>query len=385
MPPTDSHPARPCLRWLQYSLSSLFLVMLLACIRMSWIGGKIRAVRRQKKVVDAPGLANDYPLIYSCGGFGYTTAMNETRKPRRRRFQYSLRSLFVLMFLACVGMSWVGVKMQKARKQKEAVEAIKKLGGQVQYDYEVRRPGNPPPGAGPPGPTWLRKLLGDDLFTTVVNVVLFSSSATDADLEHLTGLTQLQMLNIRNTKVTTAGLVHLKGLAKLNSLALWDTKVTDAGLESLKELTQLQELVLFGTKVTGCGFEHLKRLTKLQTLNLGNTQVTDAGLVHLKELIQLQTLDLGGTEVTDAGLVHLKGLTKLQTLDLNKTQVTDAGLVHLSGLKQLQTLDLFGTQVTDAGLEHLEGLTQLHWVDLGGTRVTDEGAEETKTGVAELK
>ena len=33
------------------------------------------------------------------------------------------------MFLACIGMSWVGVKMQQARRQKEAVEAIKKLGG----------------------------------------------------------------------------------------------------------------------------------------------------------------------------------------------------------------------------------------------------------------
>ena len=50
--------------------------------------------------------------------------MNETPKPRRRRkLQFSLRSLFVVMTLACVGMSWLGIKMQQARRQKEAVDA----------------------------------------------------------------------------------------------------------------------------------------------------------------------------------------------------------------------------------------------------------------------
>ena len=61
----------------------------------------------------------------------------------RWRFQYSLRSLFLVMFLACIGMSWIGVGVQKARRQKEAVEEIKKLGGTVFYDVA----GNPIPWA----------------------------------------------------------------------------------------------------------------------------------------------------------------------------------------------------------------------------------------------
>ncbi len=59
--------------------------------------------------------------------------MNDTRKPRLRWYQYSLRSLCLVMLLACIGMSWVGVKMQRARRQREAVEAIKKLGGEVTW------------------------------------------------------------------------------------------------------------------------------------------------------------------------------------------------------------------------------------------------------------
>ena len=55
----------------------------------------------------------------------------------RWRFQFSLRTLFIVMFLACIGMSWVSVKMQQARRQKEVVEEIKKLGGVAGHDDAV--------------------------------------------------------------------------------------------------------------------------------------------------------------------------------------------------------------------------------------------------------
>ena len=192
--------------------------------------------------------------------------MDETRKPRLRWFQYSLRSLLLVMLLASIAMSWVAVRMQKARKQKEAVEEIKKSRGWVEYH---------------PGPAWLRNLLGEDCFATVVHVSLHS-------------------------------------------------QITDAGfLKHLKGLTQLQQLDLNGTPVTDASLEHLKGLTQLQQLDLGGAQVTDAGLEHLKGLTQLQTLELAWTHVTDAGLEHLKGLTQLRTLDLNYTKVTDEGLKKL--------------------------------------------------------
>ena len=105
--------------------------------------------------------------------------------------------------------------------------------------------------------------------------------------------------------------------------------LTDAGLEHLKGLTNLQTLYLSGTKVTDAGMEHLKGLTELQVLYLSGTQVTDAGLEHLKGLTNLRILALRNTNVTDAGLEHLKGLTNLIYLGLNNTNVTDAGVKKL--------------------------------------------------------
>jgi hypothetical protein len=101
--------------------------------------------------------------------------------------------------------------------------------------------------------------------------------------------------------------------------------VTDANLECLRGLTQLEELYLEGAKVTDAGLKHLKGLTHLQVLDLSGTDVSDAGMERLKGLTQLQVLDLSDTKVTDVGLEHLKELTQLRELDLWRTEVTDAG------------------------------------------------------------
>ncbi len=253
-------------------------------------------------------------------------AQPEQSRRRRRWFQYSLRTLLVVMLLASIAMSWFAVKLQRARRQREAVKAIENLGGIVKYDRPWRQLADPP---------WLWKLLGVDFFASAVDV-LFTSDAviTDADLEHLKGLTRLQGLNlgcmkIANTRVTDAGLEHLKGLTQLKTLNLSDTRITDAGLEHLKGLTQLQVLVLQRTKVTGAGLGHLNGLPQLQTLALNRAQITDAGLEALKGLTQVQYVDLDGTRVTDAGLEHLKGLTQLQELELEGTEVTYEGVEKL--------------------------------------------------------
>ena len=84
------------------------------------------------------------------------------------------------------------------------------------------------------------------------------------------------------------------------------TSVTDAGLEYLKGLTDLEILDLSGRQITDAGLEHLKALTSLGTLNISNTGVTDAGLEHLKGLTRLESLWLGGSQVTEEGVQKLQ-------------------------------------------------------------------------------
>ena len=241
--------------------------------------------------------------------------------PKRRWFQFSLRTLLVFVLSASIGMSWLAVRLQRAKRQKEAVEAIVKSGGIVRYDYQYDASGNEIRGAKLPGAVWLRKCLGDDFFTTVVGVDFDGPVWQPASGWDLGGFGR------RN--VTDADLLHLKSLSQLRSLDLDSTEVTDAGIEHLKGLNRLESLNLDGTEVTDAGIEHLQGLTELQELNLRATRVTDAGLVHLKGLSRLEYLDLSWTEVTDAGMKHLEGLNRLRELLLRYNLVTDAGLEDL--------------------------------------------------------
>jgi hypothetical protein len=151
----------------------------------------------------------------------------------RCRFQFSIRSLLVLTVAVAIMCSWLAVEMKAARKQKEAVAAIENAGGSVGYDDGVFE--DPLGGPEPPGPAWLRSLLGKEFFANVVHVDLDNSGATDAELKHLKGLDQLRWLYLKNTQVTNAGLEYLKGLGKLQWLYLKNTQVTDSGIKNLQK------------------------------------------------------------------------------------------------------------------------------------------------------
>ena len=54
-------------------------------------------------------------------------------RPRRRWFQYSRRSFLVVVTSLAV---WLGIVVNRAGEQQEAVKAIEALGGHVTYDWE---------------------------------------------------------------------------------------------------------------------------------------------------------------------------------------------------------------------------------------------------------
>ena len=81
----------------------------------------------------------------------------------------------------------------------------------------------------PSCPAWLRKFLGSDFERSVVATDMTSNHVTDADVENLQGLYQLQSLSLKLTSITDAGLAHLKGLKQLRQLWLNDTQIPTLG------------------------------------------------------------------------------------------------------------------------------------------------------------
>jgi hypothetical protein len=265
----------------------------------------------------------------------------EAAPPRLRRLTLSLR---VMMLLVLVVACWLGSISNKARRQRGAVEAIKQYGGYVQYDWEmsVVRPPTPP------GPKWLRSLIGDDYFQEVIDAELVNRHAGNV-LEKA----------VREDEEVVAHLADLRGLKVLG---------------------------MRGNPVTNAGMGIIGGLTSLECLNLLDCPLPrDAIAAQLANLRNLRLLNIGDCKLTDAQLVRLKGLTKMSQLYLGGNLITDDGLVHLSNLKDLVILDIRNSSVTDRGLEHLTGLPRLKELYIGRTKITDDGIKKFQEAVPSLK
>ena len=239
-----------------------------------------------------------------------TSKADQPKKRKRRWLAYSMKTFLLLLTGFAI---WLGLLVHRVNNQKEAVQWEREHGGSVRYDFQYDEYDEfyLKKGAEPPGPDWLRELIGIDYFADVLRVDFVGVEVND--LTPLASLNQLQHLDIAATQVTD--------------------------LEPLRELTELQTLWLIKTSVSDLG--PLRELTQLRGLFLRNTRVSDLG--PLRELTQMRSLGLSNTPVSD--LEPLRNLTQLQELDLRETQVSD--LNPLSQLTQLQNIILWGTPVSD--------------------------------------
>ena len=203
----------------------------------------------------------------------------------RLRFQFSVRSLLMLTVAVALPSSWLAAEMKNAREQRIVVEAIRSIGGGVDYDFEydaVR---------GPPEPHWLRQLLGQDFFSDVACVTMNGAPDADAALRHVSRLTRLKELSLRSVNLRDADLKSIEGLTTLQTLDLSETRLTDRAIEHLRGLKQLRILILDGNPSTD---------------DPANA-FTDAGLEVLRDLGQLESLDLEHGPITDAGFTPPEG------------------------------------------------------------------------------
>ena len=181
-------------------------------------------------------------------------------KPNRRRFQFSLRTLLILVTLSSFPLAWFGYMYRES----ETTAWVREMGGSVVQQ-------------GRTGESYL-PVLAIDLGDTKVS-----------DLSPLVRLSFLEKLWIFNTQVSD--------------------------LTPLKELTNLEYLSLAGSPVRD--FTPLRELRQLRWLFLDNTQVR--ALAQLNDFSTLRKFGL--TSLEDCDLTPLKGIANLE-LTLN-AQVRD--------------------------------------------------------------
>ncbi|MCH7728516.1 MAG: PD40 domain-containing protein, partial [Planctomycetes bacterium] len=213
---------------------------------------------------------------------------SEPTKRKRRWFRFSLRTLLIVVVILGIGFAWVAFKFQQVWEQRKVVAEIEKVGGESYFCYELRAGTSP-------GPAWLKEILGEDFFATVVHVYLYDKKATDDTLANIAKLTELETLIISNIAVSDVGIQHVSNLTKLVYLELSHTCVSNAGLAHLKKLKQLKTLDLSGSRVTGEGFVHLRHLSNLEELYILSEQATRKNILALKQALpQVRIADRSG-------------------------------------------------------------------------------------------
>ena len=274
----------------------------------------------------------------------------DVKPAKRRRFRYSLRGLMLLILVICVVL---GYFVERDRRQRLVVKAIKEARGKVAYDYEFVK-GDYQAGRQPWEPKWLLRLTGIDFFHGTKLVIIKQRDFSEEEA----------FSTDRPVNPLLPKLRDLPGLRRLRLVGVFN----DAEIEQLRGLTQLEELhVLGGPGLTEEGIANLSNLTNLKSLGL-SCPLTDKGLSHLSGLRNLEELaiicDFGTEPITNSGLHHIRGMTKLHDLFIGHSVIDDNGLSVLQEMNRLDTIALLDSQITDAGLRHLTEFPRLKSLSL---------------------
>ena len=319
-------------------------------------------------------------------------------KPRRRWYQYSLRSLLILMLLFSLFMSWFAVKRKRALAQKKAVEAILAADGTVHYDYEFDENGEWVKGATGNGSDWLRKLLGADFFEKVTNVSIGSKKG----VEGLAGLSNLKSLEIilddpfndsakpsDTPDVCSTSFPVIDGVDELTIKGL----TPGTPMEALGRLRRLKRMTLAYAAHSDnpdapdlSGLRSCGDLRDLTILDRGG--LPDKAIQNIGAMVQLERLVIAVAPNQRVDILQLRDLRRLRELAIGETglgdpvfQKDDASTVmvlehagQLAGFSRLEKLDLFGSDIRSSDLQFLQGLRDLRELDLSNCANIDDSA-----------
>lgn len=148
---------------------------------------------------------------------------------------------------------------------------------------------------------------------------------TEADWELLSRMKKLYWLRL-DFPVDDEGLAWIAKLPSLQILNLRRGTFTDAGIEHLRPLKQLELLRFHSPHVTDASLAVIATLPALRYLHLIDLNITDEGLQELHGVSQLESFYVDGGKTTDAGLLKL--LKAIPGLHLHKDQLHLPGDPH---------------------------------------------------------
>lgn len=187
--------------------------------------------------------------------------------------------------------------MHRVRDLRIAIKEVQRLGGDITYAHHVD----------PPGPKWVRLILGDDFFVEVTQIQLYTDEVNDATLAVIAKLPRIDSLIVKSDGVTNKGLAVLAHANGLMAVDIRSANVTAAGYLQLKDLASLRSLILRqNTAVNDTWLADILELKQVRYLTLRYSGITNRGLEELQQATWLDLIDLMGTKVSPEGVKQLQ-------------------------------------------------------------------------------
>lgn len=139
-------------------------------------------------------------------------------------------------------------------------------------------------------------------------------------IESTLTLPKLETLSLASTHGATVVLDAIRA-PNLKKLFVQDTEVVDADVLRLKKFSNLETVNLAETRIWGDSLKVLGQLENLRGLGLEDTNVREKSLAHLCSFKHLEFLNLSGTRIANAAIVQFKELPKLKWLSICRTDV----------------------------------------------------------------
>lgn len=202
--------------------------------------------------------------------------------------RFTLRTLLVAVTILCV---WMGWKVQRAKKQREAIATIRNAVSpayvpmlNIYYDWQ-ERPGRVIiPSTKTDAevvvtsshllPDWFRNALGEEYFQEVVAVEIPEADDPTEIVRALAKLPELKYVRIFFPGIDDNDVGMLAGIRKLDSLYLFDPQITDKGIEQLHRCSSLRFLEINRADVSEDALEKLKQALPSCEISVGLAEST---------------------------------------------------------------------------------------------------------------
>lgn len=196
----------------------------------------------------------------------------------------------------------------------------------------------------------------------LTDLELVHFKATEAGLEQLAGLNNLERFTFIGFPIPGHALAKFEGWTKLKSLNLHSNNLDDEGMGYVCErFPNLEFIKLWHSQsLTDASAEHLKKLSKLKGIEISCKRATAALFRDMKQVpLEYVAIEYGVNAPAAEAIANVKSIPTLRRLQIEGKLLTDSDLNLLAQVTQLNELVFNGLDLPDARIPQLQAFSFL--------------------------